>query len=129
MCGAHQPGSKLRDRLRRLSYYWPKMILDAITNAKRCHACQIHGGFVHQAPGHLYPTSSSWPFEMWRMDVIGSISPPTSRGHRFILAIMYYFSKWVEPIPMNELKTPNVIKFIKHHVLYSFSVPPTNRPR
>jgi len=24
MCGAHQPGPKLGDRLRRLGYYWPK---------------------------------------------------------------------------------------------------------
>jgi len=34
MCGAHQPGLKLGDRLRRLGYYWPKMIPDAITYAK-----------------------------------------------------------------------------------------------
>ena len=41
MWGAHQPSLKLRDLLRRLGYYWPKMIPDAITYAKRCHACQV----------------------------------------------------------------------------------------
>ena len=56
MCGAHQPGPKLGDRLRRLGYYWPKMIPDAIDYAKRCHACQIHGDFIHLAPRHLRPT-------------------------------------------------------------------------
>jgi len=64
MCVAHQPGPKLRDRLRRLGYYWPKMIPDAIAYAKRCHACQIHGDFIYQAPGHLHPMASSWAFEM-----------------------------------------------------------------
>jgi len=74
VCRAHQPGPKLGDRLRRLGYYWPKMIHDAIAYAKWCYACQIHGDFVHQEPEHLLPTSSSWPFEMWGMDVIGPIS-------------------------------------------------------
>ena len=91
--------------------------------AKSCHACKIYGDFIHQALGHLHPTSSSWPFEMCRMDVIRPISPPTSRGHRFILAIIDYFSKWTKAVPLREVKTSNVIKFIKHHILYHFSVP------
>ena len=57
--GAHQPGPKLEDQLRRLGYYWPKMIPDAITYAKRCHACQVHGDFIHQAPGYLRSTTST----------------------------------------------------------------------
>ena len=57
------------------------------------------------------------------MDVIGPIIPPTFKGYRFILAIIDYFSKWAEVVPLKEVKTPNVIKFIKHHVLYRFSVP------
>jgi len=107
MCGAHQPGPKLGDWLRRLGYYWLKMIPNAIAYARRCLACQIHGDFVHQVLGCLHPTSSSWPFEMWGMDVIGSISPPTSRGHRFIFVITDYFSKWSEVVPLKEVKTPN----------------------
>ena len=59
MSGAHQPSPKLGDRLQRLRYYWPKMIPDAIAYAKRCHACQIYGDFIHQAPVHLHPTTSS----------------------------------------------------------------------
>jgi len=67
--------------------------------------------------------SSSWPFEMWGMDVIGPISSPTSKGYRFILAITYYFSKWAEVVPLKEVKISNMIKFIRHHVLYHFGVP------
>ena len=40
-----------------------------------------------------YSMSSLWPFDMWGMDVIGPISPPTSKGHQFILVITDYFSK------------------------------------
>ena len=123
MCGAHQPSPKLAYRLQRLGYYWPKMIADAITYAKRCHACQVHGDFIHQAPGYLHSTTSTWPFEMWGMDVVGPISPPSSKGHRFILAITDYFSKWAEAIPLKEVKSSDVIKFVKHHVIYRFGVP------
>jgi len=47
ICGAHQPGPKLGDRLRRLGYCWLKMIPDTIAYTKRCHACQVHGDFIH----------------------------------------------------------------------------------
>ena len=57
------------------------------------------------------------------MNNIGPINPPTSKGHRFILAITEYFSKWAEVIPLKEAKTSDVIKFIKHHVIYHFSAP------
>jgi len=33
ICGAHQPGPKLTDRLHRLGYYWPTMIADAVKYA------------------------------------------------------------------------------------------------
>jgi len=99
------------------------MIPDAIAYAKRCHACQIHGDFIHQAPGHLRPTTFSWPFEMWGMDATGPISPPSSKGHLFILTIINYFSKWAEAIPLREVKTYDVIKFIKDHVVYLFGIP------
>ena len=99
------------------------MIPDAITYAKRCHACQVHGDFIHQAPEHLRSTASTWPFEMWGMAVVGPINPPSSKGHRFILAITDYFSKWAEAIPLREVKAYDVIKFVKHHVIYRFGVP------
>jgi len=115
-------GPNFGDRLQRLGYYWPKMISDTITYARRCHTCQIHGDFIYQVSGQLHPTSSSWSLEM-RMDVIRPINPPTSKEHRFILAITDHFSKWAETIPLKEVKTSDVIKFIMHHVIYRFGIP------
>ena len=123
ICGAHQPGPKLKDRLHRLGYYWPTMIADAIQYARRCKACQVHADFIHQPLELLHPTVASWPFEAWGIDVVGPISPSSTRGHRFILAITDYFSKWAEAMLLVEVKTSNVVNFIKHHVIHRFGVP------
>ena len=60
---------------------------------------------------------------MWGMEVVGPISPHSSKGHQFILAITDYFSKWAEAIPLRKVKASDVIKFVKHHVIYRFGVP------
>ncbi|KAJ6853187.1 uncharacterized protein M6B38_251600 [Iris pallida] len=106
-----------------MGYYWSTMVADAIDYARKCKACQIYADFIHQPSEFLHPTVASWPFEAWRMDIIGPIIPPFSRGHRFILAITDYFSKWAEAVPLAEVKTSNVISFLKHHVIYRFRLP------
>ncbi|KAJ6810499.1 uncharacterized protein M6B38_156615 [Iris pallida] len=106
-----------------MGYYWPTMMADAIDYARKCKACQVHADFIHQPSEFLHPTVASWPFEAWGMDIVGPITPPSSRGHRFILAITDYFSKRAEVVPLAEVKTSNVISFLKHHVIYRFGLP------
>jgi ribonuclease HI len=123
VCGAHQSGPKLHYQLRHLGYYWPTMFDDSMKFAKRCHQCQIHGNFIHQPHEPLHPTNMSWPFEMWGMDVVGPINPPSSKGHKFILAATDYFSKWAEAVPLKEVKAENVEDFIRTNLIYRFGVP------
>jgi hypothetical protein len=54
---------------------------------------------------------------------VGPIDPPSSRGHRFILAATDYFTRWAEAIPLKEVKADNVIRFMELHILYRFGVP------
>ena len=107
----------------RLDYYWPTMIANAIKYAQRSKACQIHVDFIHQPPELLHPTVASWPYEAWGIDIIGSISPPSAKSHRFILVITDYFSKWAEVVSLAEVKTTNMVNFIEYHVIHQFGVP------
>jgi len=59
--------------------------------------------FIHQPLELLHPTIASW-FEAWGIDVIRFIIPQSTKGHLFILAIIDYFSKWIEVIPLTEVK-------------------------
>ena len=81
------------------------MVADAIKYAHRCKAYQIHADFIHQPPELLQLTVALWPFEAWGIDIIGPISLSSTIGHWFILVITDYFSKWVEAIPLIEVKT------------------------
>ena len=51
------------------------------------------------------------------MDMIGQINSPTSKGHKWILAAMDYFTKWVEAVPMKNVTTRDVVNFVKEHIV------------
>ncbi|XP_039138784.1 uncharacterized protein LOC120276118 [Dioscorea cayenensis subsp. rotundata] len=93
VCGAHQSGPKMRLKIKHIGYYWPSMINDAYKMQDSANYAKPMGISFINTPILLHPTISSWPFEMWGTDVIGPIEPPSSRGHRFILAATDYFSR------------------------------------
>ncbi|CAM8896658.1 unnamed protein product [Rhodiola kirilowii] len=113
ICGAHQSGLKLYDRVKRMGYYWPTVVQDCVDFAKKCNACQFNANFIHQPPEHLHPTVASWPFEAWGLDVVGPINPKASNGHTYILAATDYFSKWAETVTLREVKKENVASLVK----------------
>lgn len=53
---------------------------------------------------------------MWGIDVVGPITPTSSKCHQYIVIITEYFFKWLEAIVLKEVKTLDVVKIIKHHV-------------
>ncbi|CAM8911138.1 unnamed protein product [Rhodiola kirilowii] len=123
ICGAHQSGPKLYDRVKKMGYYWPTVVQDCVDFAKKCNACQFNANFIHQPPEHLHPTVASWPFEAWGLDVVGPINPKASNGHTYILAATDYFSKWAEAVTLREVKKENVVDFITKHIIYRHGVP------
>ena len=122
-CGAHQAGPKLAAQLKKIGYYWPTMVKDAMKFASSCKMCQLHGDFIHQPPQPLHPTVLSWPFESWGLDVIGPFKPSSSLGHQYILAGTDYFSKWAEAVPLKEVRSEDVARFIRNHIIYRYGVP------
>jgi ribonuclease HI len=121
--GGHQGGAQMYHGIRLAGYYWPNIMADCLRVARSCHGCQIHGDFKHQPLVPLHPTIPSWPFNAWGIDVISPIDPPSSRGPRFILVAMDYFSKWAEAVPLWEVKSDNVINFLERNIIYRFGIP------
>ena len=55
--------------------------------------------------------------------MVGPITPKSSAGHAYILAATDYFSKWVEAVPLKEVKKENVVNFIRSNIIYRYEVP------
>ena len=73
----------------------------------------------------MNPIIKSWPFKGWGIDIIGQIHPPSSKGHKFIVVAMDYFTKWDEVIPLKTVTSQNMIDFVQEHIIYRFAVPQT----
>ncbi|KAG9442537.1 hypothetical protein H6P81_018391 [Aristolochia fimbriata] len=118
ICGAHQAGPKLHLQVKRLGYYWPSMLRDAIEMARTCKQCQLHADYIHRASEPLHPTVASWLFEAWGMDIICPISPKSDSDRQYILAATDY-SKWAEAAAYREVKAVTV----RTQIIYRYRVP------
>ena len=99
------------------------MVKDCIKYARWCSACQFHANFIHQPPKPLHPTVASWPFEARGLDVVGPLTPKFSDEHSYILAVIDYFSKWIEVTVFHEVEKETVINFIKRNIIFRYGVP------
>ncbi|XP_049386715.1 uncharacterized protein LOC125850936 [Solanum stenotomum] len=107
VCGPHMNGNVLAKKIIRAG----------------CHQCQIHSDLIHSPPLELHPMSAPWPFVAWRMDVIGPIEPKASNGHRFILAAIDYFTKWVEAVTFKSVTKKAVVDFVHSNIICRFGIP------
>jgi hypothetical protein len=57
--------------------------------------------------------------------LIGQIHPPSSKGHKFVLVAINYFTKWVEAIPLKTVTSNNMVDFVREHIIYRFGIPKT----
>jgi hypothetical protein len=125
ICGAHQSVYKMNWLLQRAGFYWPAMMDDCIKYQKGCEACQKFGNIQLAPASVMNPIVKPWPFRGWGLDFIREIHPGSSKGHRFILVTMDYFTKWTEALPLSNMTHREVISFVQKHIIYWFGVPQT----
>ncbi|XP_030930876.1 uncharacterized protein LOC115956713 [Quercus lobata] len=99
------------------------MEIDCVDFVKSFHDCQTHANLNHVPPNELYSMTSSWPFSVWGIDVIGRIAPKTSNGHKHILVATDYFTKRVEATTYSVLKSTHVAQFIENNIICRYGVP------
>ncbi|KAK5784106.1 hypothetical protein PVK06_038624 [Gossypium arboreum] len=75
------------------------------------------------SPLPLHVMTSSWPFSMWGMDVIGPISPKASNGHRFIFVVIDYFTKWIKAASFANVTKTAVCRFLKKEIICRYCLP------
>jgi hypothetical protein len=123
--GAHQSAFKMKWMIRNNNNYWPTILEDYFKYYKGCQECQKFGSIQRVPASAMNPIIKPWPFRGWAIDLIGQIYPPSSKGHKFVLVATYYFTKWVEAIPIKTVMSGNMIDFVSEHIVYRFGIPQT----
>ena len=59
------------------------------------------------------------------MDLIGEIKPESSKKHKYILVAIYYFTKWIEAVPLVKVDQDIVIDFILSNIISRYGIPET----
>ena len=74
-------------------------------------------------PLPLKPISTEKPFQLWGLDFIGEIHPPSSGQQKWILIATDYFTKWIEAMPTRQAIDSVIISFIESNILSRFGCP------
>ncbi|GKE67129.1 reverse transcriptase domain-containing protein [Tanacetum coccineum] len=93
-------------------FYWPTIYRDAHDLITRCDAYQRQGKISQRDEMPQNAIQVCKIFNVWGIDFMGPF--PSSRGNKYILVAVDYFSKWVEAkaLPTNIARV--VVKFLKY---------------
>ena len=106
----HTGGRSLATKVVRVGYYWPTFRANTLDFTKRCRWCHEFASIPCTPPDNLHSLSSSWPFAMWGMNILGPLLK-APRTVKYLLMAIDYFTKGIEARPLWEITTNKVEKF------------------
>ena len=102
----HFGRTKTVNRLLR-RFFWPGIRKEVAELCKRCQTCQHTAkGIVRKAPLIPLPVFSQ-PFSRLAMDMVGPL-PQTEEGHRYILTLCDYGTRYPEAFPLKATTSKDV---------------------
>uniref|UniRef100_A0A8C5BI86 Gypsy retrotransposon integrase-like protein 1 n=1 Tax=Gadus morhua TaxID=8049 RepID=A0A8C5BI86_GADMO len=108
LLGAHLGMDKTRERVL-ARFYWPGVKGDVVRYCQSCPECQ-RTARRPTARNPLIPMPIiEVPFERIALDIVGPL-PKTSRGHRYILVIVDYATRYPEALPLRATTTKAVAR-------------------
>lgn len=119
--GGHVGVNKTLHMIKNL-YYWPGMLEDVKVGVHCCLACQMTKGKNGRERAPLQSSLVGEPFERIAIDISGPYHK-SKHGHRYILAIIDYFSKFPVLIPMRQVDAEAVAKKVFRHWISIFGSP------
>ena len=89
------------------NFFWPGLRQDVIRFCRSCDVCQrtVKRGSVKKVPLGSMPLINT-PFKRVAVDIVGPIAPPSEAGHRYILTLVDYATRYPEAVPLKKISTP-----------------------
>ena len=106
--GGHMGVQKTTDRIL-LAFYWPGIHGDIRRFCRSCDVCQktVRKGSVRKAPLGRTPVIEE-PFKRVAVDLVGPIFPASEGGHKYILTLVDYATRYPEAVPLKRIDTETV---------------------
>ena len=106
--GGHLGIKKTREKIMS-NFYWPGMYEYVARYSRSCDICQktVNKGTVQKAPMENIPVVDV-PFKRVAVDLIGPIEPASEAGHRYILTLVDYATRYPEAVPLKRIDTETV---------------------
>ncbi|XP_064468579.1 uncharacterized protein LOC135380569 [Ornithodoros turicata] len=104
----HMGVKKTMDRILE-EFFWPGMQAEVQRFVRSCDICQrtTPKGRVGKVPLGQVPTIDT-PFRRVAVDIIGPISPPSSRGNRYVLTMVDYATRFPDAVALPSIETERV---------------------
>ena len=95
------------------NFFWPGLPQDVIRFCRSCDVCQrtVKRGSVKKVPLGSMPLIDT-PFKRVAVDIVGPIAPPSKAGHRYILTLIDYTTRYPEAVPLKKITTEAVAEAI-----------------
>ncbi|GFO27346.1 gypsy retrotransposon integrase-like protein 1 [Plakobranchus ocellatus] len=106
--GAHLGIRRTKDKVLS-NFYWPEVNGDVTRYCRSCDVCQrtVKKGTVPRVPLEKVPLIDT-PFKRVAIDLVGPINLPSEAGHRFILTLVDYATRFAEAVPLRKIDTQSV---------------------
>ena len=106
--GGHMGIKKTVDKIQS-TFYWPGIQGDVTRYCKSCDVCQktVNKGSVPKVPLEKMPLIDK-PFKRVAIDLVGPIGPPSEDGHRYILTLVDFATRYPEAVLLKNIDTETV---------------------
>ena len=91
------------------SFYWPGIQGDVTLYSKSCDVCQktVNKGSVPKVSLEKMPLIDK-SFKRVAIDLVGPIGPPSEDGHRYILTLVDFATRYPEAVPLKKIDIETV---------------------
>ena len=100
-------------------YYWPGMRKDILKHCKRCHQCSLQNQGTGET-GFDHFEVPSLPMEFVCMDLVGPISPQTSKGNHYMLTVIDMMTGYTIAVAIPDKRAETVCKAYRDNVYCTF---------
>jgi len=106
--GGHLGTGKTKDRVWR-DFYWPGIGVEVRRYVRSCDRCQRAQpkGRTGKVPLAVMPLVDQ-PFERVGVDLVGPMMPASQDGHRYILVMVDYATRYPEAVPLKNMTAETV---------------------